>query len=376
MSVEESNEIYQEVKRDVILQIIDAGIQAPSGDNCQPWKFEIDNNTIHLYLNQKADESFFNVNQIASIISCGAVLENMQIAATKFGLNGEILFTPDSSSENLMAIMKLEKKDDLTTSLLEPAIHKRYTNRKPYKKNRIQENVLSELKNVADNIPGARVHILTDRKKIKQSAGIVRRADKIRVESRSLHEFLYKMIRFTDKEANEKRDGFPIKNLEAGFGGEIFLKFSKSWRVMNFFNCIGIGGMIPLVSYLSIINSSAVGLITVDGNDHKDFLKGGMALERFWLSLTKNGLFMQPMTAVTLFWLRWKLNGDEAFLEKHRNLLKNDVWDDYFNLFTDVDFSNRFPVMFFRLGQANEISCKTLRKGAAELVSGQNCVEI
>ena len=38
MSVEESNEIYQEVKRDVILQIIDAGIQAPSGDNCQPWK--------------------------------------------------------------------------------------------------------------------------------------------------------------------------------------------------------------------------------------------------------------------------------------------------------------------------------------------------
>jgi hypothetical protein len=36
----------------------------------------------------------FNINQIASIISCGAVLENMRIAASAFDLNANIIHLP------------------------------------------------------------------------------------------------------------------------------------------------------------------------------------------------------------------------------------------------------------------------------------------
>jgi hypothetical protein len=70
-----------EITEKEIRYIIEQGIQAPSGDNGQPWKFSYRDNIIELYLNKEADRSFFNFRQIASIISCGAVLENMRLAA-------------------------------------------------------------------------------------------------------------------------------------------------------------------------------------------------------------------------------------------------------------------------------------------------------
>nr|NJM04334.1 hypothetical protein [Desulfobacula sp.] len=77
---------------DVSKYIIQAGIQAPSGDNCQPWKFSYDKNTIFFYLNEDTDRSFFNVAQTASMISCGAAMENMKITATKFKLRSDIQY--------------------------------------------------------------------------------------------------------------------------------------------------------------------------------------------------------------------------------------------------------------------------------------------
>ncbi len=54
-------------------------------------------------------------------------------------------------------------------------------------------------------------------------------------------------------------------------------------------------------------------LVTVDGLDTVSFLKEGRALERIWPTLTNAGLSFQPMTAVTLFWLKWLIKGENEF---------------------------------------------------------------
>ena len=97
----------ENIPEKVIRYIIRAGIQAPSGDNAQPWKFSFKDNTIFLYLNRGADNSFFNINQIASIISCGAVLENMRIAASAFDLKANINHLPSGTEDDLMASMSI-----------------------------------------------------------------------------------------------------------------------------------------------------------------------------------------------------------------------------------------------------------------------------
>ena len=169
------------------------------------------------------------------------------------------------------------------------------------------------------------------------------------------------MIRYSHEEAIEKCDGLPLKNLEAGFAGEIFLKATRPWFIMNLMNKTGIGRMVALHSFQGIINSSGAALLTVDGMNTKDFLKGGRALELVLLAITRQGLVMQPMTAITLFWQRWQFDGDKSFAKKHRKLLQ-DVWEEYQSLFQEVNFSREGHVMLFRFGYGDEIKYRTYRK--------------
>jgi molybdopterin/thiamine biosynthesis adenylyltransferase len=346
--------------QEVIPYLIRAGIQAPSGDNVQPWKFSYQGNTILLYLNRDADQSFFNVRQLASIISCGAALENIRVAASMFGLEGKINFLPRTGTDTPIASVELIPRET-ERSPLSDSLWERNTNRKLYERQPLDVSVIDDLKGCLSDFPGIRLHFVTEAPARKKLAWLIYKADRIRTEYRPLHEYLYQMIRFSYRDAMEKKDGFYLKNLEAGLAGELFLKIARPWWLMNIINAIGLGRMVALHSYQAIVSSSAVALLTVSGVENEDFLKGGQALERIWLNITRKGLAMQPMTAITLFWLRWQMEGEESFMEKHRKLLRN-VWTGYRNQFPEIDFSKEGHVMLFRLGYGKEITFGTFRK--------------
>ncbi|MDD4272877.1 MAG: ThiF family adenylyltransferase [Desulfobacter postgatei] len=351
------------IPEDIIDYIIKAGIQAPSGDNAQPWRFAKSDNRIDLYLDRAADDSFFNVNQRASIISCGAVIENMKVAATRFGLAANLSYGQDGKT----AQMDLSQTDTIERDPLARYIWKRKTNRKLFDTEKVDQGLLDELRNSIRGIPGTDIHFITDRLQLKKLARLVGKADRIRTERRDLHEHLFKMIRFSMDETLKKRDGFYIKNLEAGMHGEAFLRTTRSWPVMNVANKLGFGKIIAKTAYDAIINSSGAGLVVTHGFQEENFLNGGRALERVWLTLIRYGFELQPMTAVTLFFLRNQLEGDTAFDRRHRELL-HDVRNEYEYIFSGCNFKQEGQVMLFRFGKAPEIKYPTLRKQMSDLL--------
>ena len=284
----------------------------------------------------------------------------MRIAASAFDLKANISYLPSGIEDDLMATIELVHNGTSRNPLF-PSIWKRNTNRTFYEKKPVSSIVLLDLKKSISDISGAKIHFVIEKDELKKLAEIIYKTDRIRTENRSLHEYLGKMIRYSHEEAIETRDGLPLKNLEAGFAGEIFLKATRPWFIMNLMNKAGIGRMVALHSFQGIINSSGVALLTVDGMTPKNFLKGGQAIERLWLTITQKGLSMQPMTAITLFWQRWQLEGKESFAKKHRKLLQ-DVWEEYQSLFQEVNFSKEGQVMLFRFGYGKEIKYKTYRK--------------
>ena len=88
-------------------KIIEAGSRAPSGDNSQPWLFDIDDNSIVIYNNVNRDSSLYNYNQTASLIAIGACIENMIIAAGHFGYTADLVLFPDLSVSTKVAIINL-----------------------------------------------------------------------------------------------------------------------------------------------------------------------------------------------------------------------------------------------------------------------------
>jgi hypothetical protein len=346
------------INPEIMRYIIRAGIQAPSGDNAQPWKFSYKDNEICLYLNKEADQSFFNVNQTASVISCGAVIENMKIAATKFGLKAEIKYCRDDTN---VATLFFFKDDQIKKDILSDFIWERNTNRKLFAKTPAPHSLLVSLKSAVKEIGGADIYFITDRDRIEKLARLVSRADRIRSERQDLHEHLFNMIRFSKEEALEKRDGFYIKNLEAGLGGELFLKATRSWKMMNAANKAGMGKIVAQVAYKGIINSSGAGLIIVDGKSRESFLDGGRALARVWLAMTKAGFQLQPMTAITLFFLRKQFGRSRAFSADHA-LMLDEILKKYSSLFSIPQLESRGQVMLFRFGKAPQIRFGTLRQ--------------
>jgi len=344
--------------------LVQAAIQAPSGDNAQPWQFRLTDNDIHVFLNPQADMSFFNIRQTASIIACGAAMENIRLAAPAMGLDAATQILPDAAQENLMATVHIQPGDQGVDPLAQH-IWTRCTNRRPYSKRPLPDWVQADLKARIRNIPEAQLHLLTGSSKLRKLAKVIYLADRIRTEHQGLHEHFTSMIRFNVQEAQQRRDGLPLKNLEAGLPGEAFLRLTKPWPAMRLANRIGLGRMVALHSAQGILASGAAGMVVVDGLEAKDFLLGGQALQRIWLALEHHGLQMQPMTAVTLFWLRWQWEGPASFSEKHQKLLER-VWQDLKGLFVNVDFEKQGLVMLFRTGYGPGIRHRTLRRGAGD----------
>jgi molybdopterin/thiamine biosynthesis adenylyltransferase len=357
---------FDSLPQDVGAYLLQAAVQAPSGDNVQPWQFSLTGNDIHVFLNPEADVSFFNVRQTASIIACGAAMENIRLAATTMGMDATTQIQPDATQENLLATVRIHAGDH-TADPLARHIWTRCTNRRPYSKRPLPEWVQADLEARIKNIPEARLHLLTGRAQLRKLAKVIYLADRIRTEHQGLHEHFTSMIRFSTTEAEQRRDGLPLKNLEAGLAGEAFLRLTKPWSAMRIANGIGLGRLVALHSAQGILESGTAGMVVVDGFETRDFMLGGQALQRIWLAMEHHGLQMQPMTAVTLFWLRWLWEGPTSFSEKHRKLLER-VWQDLKGLFVSVDFEKQGLVMLFRAGYGPGIRHRTLRRDAGEFL--------
>ena len=340
--------------------LLRAGIQAPSGDNAQPWIFRKTERTLAISFDPAADVSFFNFNNIASLISCGAVIENISIAASQIGLATKVKYVSNGNETNVVAELVFERLDGACDALADH-IWSRRTNRKPYDQEVVLSSFLAELQAPLTRFSGVGIHFLTKREDLKRIAQIVFKADTIRTEHKGLHRHLMEMIRFSLPEANETRNGFYVKNLEAGSAGEIFLKATRKWHVMKWANRLGVGKIVALNAYQGILHSSGVALIVAPGVKQEDFVRGGRALERFWLTLTQMGYQMQPMTALTLFFLRLQMEGDGQFSKSHATLLRQ-IRKEYNGLFSNFDFNQQGQVMLLRFGRANDISYPTLRK--------------
>ena len=75
----------------VVAQILDLARWAPSGDNTQPWRFEVlDESNVVVHGFDTREHCVYDPDGRPIQISLGALLETMAIAATAHGLRTEI----------------------------------------------------------------------------------------------------------------------------------------------------------------------------------------------------------------------------------------------------------------------------------------------
>lgn len=292
------------VDRDTLVRILDLARWAPSGDNTQPWRFEIvDEGLLAVHGFDTRDHVVYDVGGNASHIAHGALLETLRIAATGFGCLASWTLRPGCSDSGPIYDVKISTADSVSVDPLFPFIEKRVVQRRP-----MRTTALTDLqRQTLAAAPGAGYEV-----RFFESVG----------ERVSIAKLLWDnaYIRLTCPEAFEvhreviewgvrySKDRIPEQAVGVDpLTGKLMRWVMHSWGRVDFFNKYLFGTIAPRIqldllpaigcaAHFVLVSHEPLELLT-------DFVRAGTAMQRFWLTATSLGLQLQPeMTPLIFAW--------------------------------------------------------------------------
>ncbi|MDO8579368.1 MAG: nitroreductase family protein, partial [bacterium] len=344
------------IPRETIQKILEAGVQAPSGENCQPWRFVVKDNLIKIFNVPEKDLSLYNFHQRGSLVANGALIENIIIASSHFSYQASIKLFPEASSPNLVALVSLEKSEPKEEPLY-PYIEKRTTNRNPYQKTDLSSSDIHYLSESVHEVGYGEVRFIQEQDAKRELAKCLIASDRILFENRKIHDFLFSHIIFDRKEAEERGSGFYIKELALPPPVEKIFKVLRNWNKVQLFNKIGFSKFAAKGNIKLYAASGAIGVILIQNEKPEDFILSGRLMQRIWLKATQLGLYIQPVTGVIFFMQRITGNEAQDFSQEHIDLITNSH-----KKMLEIFKVNRGTLsMVFRIGYAKEPKAKSFR---------------
>lgn len=288
--------------------LAEAGAMAPSADNMQPWTILHHRGALHLFHDRSRSGSALDKEEMIPQVALGMCLENMLIRAKAMGLYPTCDLFPVEDDATLVAVVRpgdaRSGAVDGGDIALARQIAARHTDRKHGDGSPLPKGIVDQLDQAVARIPGARLHVLTDRGSIEAIAKICGAADRLRIMNEHGHEeFFNKQLRWTHEEAVHAGDGLDIETLELTASERVGLRMAASPLAMSAIRGIGGGKALEKISAKAVRATSAVALLTVPAVNRRHCLDGGRAAERLWLKATELGVSVHPLSAPVL--LAW-----------------------------------------------------------------------
>lgn len=343
---------------ETIQKILSVAVHAPSGENAQPWRFVVQGNRISVFNIPERDQSLYNVNQLGSYVAHGTLIENIIITSTAHGYGAKTQVFPDGQNKDLVAIIDLQK-ESIAVDPLHAYIEKRCTNRKPYKKNMpLSAEQVSELARAQEVVAGGKAVFVQEEEKIKALAHAGSMNERVMFDNQFLHNFFFTHITWTKEEDEEKRVGFYIKTLEMPAPAQVAMKLFRSWPIMRFLNKFGAAKAIAQTNTGVYASSSAIGAVIMPKDGPNHFIDAGRVMQRIWLTATKLGLSIQPLTGVLFFTHGINTGKTDKFMPHHLELIKNAHADIYRTLEAG---DGEMVAMMFRIGHGGEPTARAIK---------------
>jgi nitroreductase len=337
-------------------KIIEAAICAPSGDNCQPWNFKIEDDRIHLFNLPDKDTSLFNFQQRASLVAHGAVLENILIASSALGYLAKFSCFPDAGNDNFIATITLEEAQPRDEPLY-PFIKLRSTNRRRYLPSPLTAEERGAISSAAKTTGTGKVLVVEDDQRKKALSEVIGLNDQLVFENPHLHSFLFDHVRWTDEEALKTKDGLDIKTLELAPPDVFAFRLFRNYSLLQTLNIFGVSKIVGNNARKLAQSASAIGLITMPGTRPLDYLNAGRVLQRAWLESSRMELSFQMMTGITFLMQQVREGSTEKLSPGNVTVIKR-AFD---KIVTTCDLKDETLAVMFRIGHSDPPRARSLR---------------
>jgi len=278
--------------------LFEAGHHSPSADNSQPWRFQWDGIVLTVtYDSERVRGRTFGPDEHATLLTMGAVRENLLQMAGCLGLDPTLLPPETGSKLSSYARVKLEYPEKTSANAEHHPLFRRHTNRLSYAPSPIAADIIEALGTMRQG--NCSVLTLTDPERIHTIARWVHVASEVRFQTEELHEFLGRSLRFSETEANDG-DGLDVRTLNLPVGGKAFLRLIKNWPTLNFLNRFRFYRVLAAIEARPVLNSmTVIGVVGPSTNKTNDLLDAGALMERVWIYLNSRQIAVQPFYVVT-----------------------------------------------------------------------------
>jgi nitroreductase len=270
--VKESDFPVNDSREERLTFLLNYAILAPSSHNSQPWKFNVTNDCILLFVDKSRWLQVADADQRELYLSLGCALENLIVAADHFGYNSTVAYFP--GEEELVAKVILESAVNSTGDpRLFSAILSRQTNRNSYEPRAISESDLETIRSLNSEAYSS-IFVTSDLAIKKIFQDLVVQANG---------------IQYSDADFKSELGHW----LGQGVMGPTGLQAKMAQLAVVF---LDVGPEQTEKDALLINSTPYLGFISTANNDGISSIKAGRTLERLWLAATALGISLHPMS--------------------------------------------------------------------------------
>lgn len=290
------------LNQDTLRFILESAILAPSADNQHRVRFKLDQNAIRVTYTEASLPPPGGYKRALVLMSLGALVENLTIAASRFGIRAVTALCPDPNQPDW--VLQIQLQPDLTPAdPLWQSIPLRHTNRRVFFRGpKMSSAEQGELDAAAHTFPACRLIWLDDPVARNLALRLMRRAETERFRTRLLHHELFSAIRFEAGWRETCPEGLPPGALGVEPPLRPVFALLRRWPVMRLANLLGAHYMLGWRACdLPCRLAPNLGLLAVKNSDDQSVFDAGRTFQRVWLAATSQGRVLQPMPASAIF---------------------------------------------------------------------------
>lgn len=286
----------------VMEQILESARWAPSGDNTQPWRFEvIDESRVVVHGFDTRDHCVYDLDGRASQISLGALLETISIAASGHGREMAVQRLAGFPDTRPKFDVRLVTSSAMPRDALIDHITRRTVQRRAMKTRPLMTSEKASLERCVG--PRFRIHWLEGFGAKWKAASLMFANAKVRLTMPEAYEVHRTIIEWG---AKFSEDRVPDGALGADAMTLRMMRFAMtSWDRVSFFNRYFAGSLVPRLQMDLLPGlACAAHYVLVDGQEPAsidDNVSAGRAVQRLWLTLSALGLNQQPEMTPLIF---------------------------------------------------------------------------
>jgi hypothetical protein len=284
---------------------------APSVHNTQPWRFVTEEDGLVLQLDRDRQLSVLDPHRRDLMVSCGAAVHHLQVAARALGLDTDVALLPRGDADETVARLHFTRGNAATAGDLASAVAilKRHTHRGRFVDEHVPDALLDGLRAAAED-QGAMIRVIKGDELVEVEV-LVARAEQVLLEDPNYTAELAEWAWHGPQPA-ERGDGLPPAAIDHGPGR------AESLQGRQFG-----GAMLPRPEDPPAPEHPTAVLLSTTTDSRLDWVRAGTALSAVLLAATEYGLVAQPIgQVIDVYGTRWALQHQLGIIGAPQMLLR------------------------------------------------------